>query len=59
MIKGNELGLKQLADQEIDARISFTGSERPTPVPPAKKKQVTSCRAEALGCCEGRGVDGQ
>ena len=37
VLKGKELGLKQLAEEEIDARISFTGSDQPAP--PAKKKK--------------------
>jgi hypothetical protein len=38
-LRGKELGLVQLAGEEIDARISFTGSDRAEPPPTQKNKK--------------------
>jgi hypothetical protein len=42
VLKGKDLGLKQLAEEEIDVRISFTGGDQPAP--PVNKKAVPKAK---------------
>jgi len=42
VLKGKDLGLKQLAEEEIDVRISFTGGDQPAP--PVNKKAAPKAK---------------